>query len=266
MKTSKAHSLGLGKKNSPKASNLTSPLKRTSPKGSSLAPKKETELSVMRRLDIDPAEVARVPREVSEILNRCFSNGTKNFPRQRIFEYSALSSHPCAIAFTRSVQSIRRKSDLRQLSFEALCVHAHVNPVELLGAILMSAKTLKGTESTLKAIMAHPDVVQATLDAATSGDPVVVGGQVLRDKNGELIRYKGDVAAQRLVHEFSATRFLPVSKGGSIEINFGLGRPAEEREEQDTDADREWDDAFPDMGEAIHGWSADKHRLLESGK
>ena len=41
----------------------------------------------------------------------------------------------------------------------------------------------------------------------------------------KVLRYDhGDVAAQRIMHE--AMGFLPTKKGGEVNINFGLGRPA----------------------------------------
>jgi hypothetical protein len=226
--------------------------------------------AILRRLDIDPAEVRMCPTEPGEMLTRVMGTGVgrkghDSFPRQKVLAFAAVSNHPLCIAFTNAVRDIR-KSDLNLLSFEAMCVRARVSPVELLGPLLLAAKSMKGAESALKAILAHPDVVQATIDNAQSGDPIMVGGEPLRDKKGELVRYRGDVAAQRLVHEFSATRFLPVAKGGGVEINFGFGRPQEEREQGDPDADQDWDDAFPDMGEMIQECSGNRHKMLEAGK
>jgi hypothetical protein len=119
---------------------------------------------------------------------------------------------------------------------------------------------MKATESALKAILAHPEVVQATVDSAIEGAPVVVNGKPVFDEKGKVLRYDhGDVAAQRIMHE--ALGFLPTKKGG-VEINFGFGRPADERD--DSDADEDWDETFPDLGEQITSWSADKHRMLEA--
>jgi hypothetical protein len=135
----------------------------------------------------------------------------------------------------------------------------------MLGAILMAAKSMKATESALKAILAHPDVVEATIDAATQGSPLLhQDGKPFLDKRGRPILVgHGDDKAQRMLHE--ATGFLPTKKGGGIEINLGFGRPAEERDE-DSDDDADWDDAFPALGEQIQEFSADKHKLLEGGK
>lgn len=215
----------------------------------------------MRRLDIDPEDVAAAPK-VTEILSRCFGRNSDRFPRREVFNYLSSSNAPCAIEFLKSMRQIA-PADLPYLSLEAMCVRARVNPLELLGAILVSAKQLKATESALKAILAHPDVVEATVDAAKQGDPVLVNGQTVLDKAGNIVRYKGDVAAQRLLHE--AVGFLPSKKGGGIAINFGFGRPADDRD-GDTDADSDWDDAFPDMGSEIQSLSEQKHKMLEAKK
>lgn len=207
-----------------------------------------------------------MPEEPAEILRRCLGdgrghNGANSLPRKKILAFAAVSTQPCAIKFMKALRTVAEQ-DKNKLSFEAMCVFARVNPVEMLGAILMAAKSMKATESALKAIMAHPDVVQATVDAASLGIPLMSkNGEVVKDENGKVIRLNhGDVAAQRIMHE--AVGFLPSKKGGGIEINFGFGRPAEDRD-PDSDADSDWDDAFPSLGDAVQEWSADKHKLLE---
>ena len=197
----------------------------------------------MKRLDIDPAEVALVPHEPAEILSRCFGGSRKTLPRKQIFAFAAVSNQPCAMAFMHALRDIK-PADLKLLSLEAMCVRAKVNPVELLGAILMSAKSMKATESAMKAILAHPDVVDATVETALM--PGMVGQ-----------------ADRKMLHE--AVGFLPTKKGGGVEINFGFGRPAEDRDE-DSDADADWDEAFPQLGDNIQNWSSDKHRMLEGKK
>lgn len=184
-----------------------------------------------------------MPREPAEILTRCLGDGRKGaLPRQRIMAFAAVSNHPCAMAFTEAMRQIK-KADLQLLSFEAMCVRAHVSPVELLGAILMAAKSMKATESALKAILAHPEVVDATVEMAKVPGPA-------------------GFSDRKMLHE--ALGFLPTKKGG-VEINFGFGRPADERDEE-SDVDQDWDEAFPPLGEQIQEWSGDKHKMLEGGK
>lgn len=186
-----------------------------------------------------------MPREPSEILTRCLHdgrghNGANSLPRKKILAFAAVSNQPCAVQFMNALRKVKEQ-DRNKLSFEAMCVFARVNPVEMLGAILMAAKSMKATESALKAIMAHPDVVDATVETAK-----------VQGMTGH--------ADRKLLHE--AVGFLPTKKGGGIEINFGFGRPAEERD-PDSDADHDWDEAFPPLGEAIQTWSEEKHKMLE---
>lgn len=199
---------------------------------------------MLRRLDIDSEQVALVPTEPAEILTRCFGGGAyEKFPRKKVFSYAEASQELVCQRFMAAVRSVK-PDDLDYLSFEALCVKAAVSPLELLGAILMAAKSLKATESALKAILAHPDVIDTTVETAKLPGPA-------------------GYSDRRMLHE--AVGFLPTRKGGGIEINFGFGRPAEERGEN-TDADEAWDESFPDMGSQIQTWSADKHKMLERGK
>ena len=193
----------------------------------------------MRRLDIDPEMVALVPKEPEEILTRCLSNNSL-FPRERMLSFAACSNQPAAVALTSAVRKIKA-ADLAKMSFGALCVFARVNPMELLGAVMAAAINMKAVESKMKAAMAHPEVVDATIKTA-------------KKKGAE------GFADRKMLHE--AVGFLPTRKGGGIEINFGFGRPAEEREE-DSDADASWDETFPELGGEIQQFSAEKHKLLE---
>lgn len=192
----------------------------------------------MRRLDIDPDDVAAAPKEPSEILTRCLGV-KKGLPRQRILDFAAVSQQPCAMRFTAAMHRLNPK-DVKNLSFEAMCVHAQVSPLEMLGAIMASAINMKAVESKLKAALAHPDVVQSTIKAAKN------------QKFGQ--------ADRKMLHE--AVGFLPTKQGGGIEINLGFGRPVEDREGGDEEAD--WDEAFPALGEVIQDLSADKHKVLEA--
>ena len=180
--TKKPPSAGLEIVPSPKASKSTTPSSRRkipskgSPKGSALVSTgSRAANAILRRLDIDPAEVALMPREPAEILTRCLGDG-KRLPRQRILSFAAVSNDAVAVAFMGAIRKIPAL-DLKQLSFEAMCVRARVSPVALMGAVVVAAKSMKATESALKAILAHPEVVQATVDAATEGTPVLVGGK-----------------------------------------------------------------------------------------
>lgn len=193
----------------------------------------------MRRLDIDPKVVALMPTEPAEILTRCLGGKRKDFPRKQVFAYCAASTMPVCRKFLDAIGTVG-KVDLAMLSFEAMCVKAAVSPLEMLGAILMSAKSLKATESALKAILSHPDVIDTTVETAKIPGPA-------------------GYSDRRMLHE--AVGFLPTKKGG-MEINIGFGRTAEEREEE-SDADDAWDETFPPLGKQIQDWSENKNKLLE---
>lgn len=200
-----------------------------------------TPVAVLRRLDIDPILVQAAPK-ITESLQACFGKWTKGNPREQIINYLAVSDSLEAKSFLEAWRSIPKR-DLQSLSIEAVCVRASISPLALFGAIVMAARSMKAQVSALKAILAHPDVVDATVGTAKLLGPA-------------------GTADRKLLHE--AIGFLPTKKGG-MEINIGFGRPAEEKDEE-TDADETWDDAFPPLGDAVKEWSADKHKLLEAGK
>jgi hypothetical protein len=196
---------------------------------------------------------------ITDILVRCLGGTEKRPPKQQVIHFLAASNDPSAQAYMTSCRTIKAL-DLSRLTIEAICVHAQVSPLQVLGAVLTAAKSMKGMESALKAIVSHPDVLDATIKAATDHIPIVA--DVLGKKI--VVGYSnGDIKAQTILHE--AAGFLPRKGGNGVNINFGFGRPAEERNE-DTDADTDWDEAFPALGEQIQEWSSDKHKLLEAGK
>lgn len=180
---------------------------------------------------------------ITDILVRCLGGTEQRPPREQVIRFLSASNDPSAVAYINSCREIKAE-DLRRLSIEAICVHAQVSPLQVLGAVLTSAKSMKSMESALKSILSHPDVVQTTIDSANLLGPA-------------------GTADRKLMHE--AIGFLPTKKGGDFNINFGFGRPKEERDE-DTDADADWDEAFPSLGEQIQEMSSNKHKLLESGK
>ncbi|MGC9293319.1 MAG: hypothetical protein ACP5EP_11465 [Acidobacteriaceae bacterium] len=184
-----------------------------------------------------------MPTEPREILCRCFGVGEGHaFPTSRVFSFISASNSVCCKKFMAAMQMIS-PSDLERLSFEAMCVYARVSPMELLGEILVAAKSLKGTESALKAILSHPEVVQSTIDSANL--PGAAG-----------------TADRKMMHE--ALGFLPTKKGG-VQINMGFGRPPEDRTEGD-ESEEAWDACFPSLGAQVSEWSVSKHKLLEEVK
>jgi hypothetical protein len=124
-----------------------------------------------------------------------------------------------------------------------VCLAAKVSPLEILGAILMAAKNLKAQESALKAILAHPDVIDATVMTASLPGPA-------------------GFADRKMLHE--AVGFLPTKQGSPISINFGMGGKKDEGGDRDDD-DVAFEEAFPTISGELEGWS-DARRLLTEGK
>lgn len=200
-----------------------------------------TPVAILRRLDIDPEEVASAPK-ITESLQSCFGKFTKGNPREQIINYLAVSDAPEARAFLKSWRGIA-KSDTERLSIEAVCVHALVSPLAVFGAIVMAARNLKGQESALKAILAHPDVIDSTVLSA------------------KLIGPAGH-ADRKILHE--AVGFLPTRKGSEVEINF-FGKKADKNDDSSDDDEEAWDDAFPSISGNLEKWSENR-RAITDGK
>lgn len=196
---------------------------------------------ILRRLDIDPEEVRHAP-PVTDVLVRCLGGSEKRPPKQQVINFLSASNDEGAKAYLASCRSIP-KSDLSRLTIEAICVHAQVNPLQVLGAVLASAKSMKAMESALKSILSHPDVVEATVQTA------------------KLIGPAG-TADRRLMHE--AIGFLPTRKGGGVEINF-FGKPKDDGDDESDDEEKAWDEAFPLVSANLEAWSGNR-RALTDGK
>lgn len=214
----------------------------------------------MKRLDIDPEDVASC-YQITETLQSCFPTKDNRIPRKAILNYLAACNMPVAINLLKSLKTIA-ESDRDQIGFEALCVYARINPLELLGAVVAGVREIKLRESALKSILAHPDVVQATIDAATSRTPLIVDGRPVRDIDGSIVRIdNGSHADRKLLH--TAMGFLPTKKGSEIEINL-FGRKEDKDDDDELDDDEQaWDDAFPLISGKLETWSDDRKRLTD---
>lgn len=195
----------------------------------------------LKRLDIDFDELDALP-SITETLMSCFNKtGDDYFPRKQVINFLAGSTAPAAVALLEEWRKIP-KHDLSRVSIEAVCLKAEVSPLEILGAIMMAARTMKGQESALKAILAHPEVVGATIETAM------------------LIGPAGDTS-RRMLHE--ATTFLPMRNGQSIAIN--LGAPKKDGDEGgDGDDEQKFYDAFPTISGSLEKWS-ERRRNLSDG-
>lgn len=150
------------------------------------------------------------------------------------------SAEPSVVEFLK-VYDKTPSCDRKQIPLEAIALKAESNFNELLGAIVMSFRSIQAQKSALKAMAAHPDVVDATVESA---------------------KLKGGYSDRKMLHE--AVGFLPTPKGTSINFSFGQqGKMPEAEEENDTLSPPEVTELFPMITEREEKWQADRSRLLE---
>lgn len=214
---------------------------------------------------MDQEELEAAPR-ITDILVRTFQSRGGRVPRIQTIEYLQASTSLEALAFLNVYREMN-VTDRACVPLEAICIAAKVSPLAILGAVLMAAKNLKAQESALKAIIAHPDVIDATIDAATQGTPILIGGQPVLDKRGRpILSGHGDVKAQTILHQ--AIGFLPTKQGSSIAINLLGGGKSKDGDDEDSDADAAFDEAFGSPGEIagqLEQWGTNR-RALTDGK
>ena len=181
-----------------------------------------------------------VPK-VSEDIAACFGKD-KRFPREKVINLLAGSPLPAARAFIETWKQISKK-DWDVLPFEAVCVKACVSPVEMLGVIVKSATYIAAQKSALKAILAHPEVVDATIDNA-------------KKELGFMDR--------KMLHE--AVGFLATKQGSSIAINVNQPTAESKNSENPVEVEEKaWMNSFPRISESLETWS-ERRRQLGDGK
>lgn len=177
--------------------------------------------------------------------------------RTRIFETLKFSPEPDARKFLEFVWGLGVENQ-EKLPIEALCLAADVHPLKLIGALLVGARDTSRMESALKTMIAHPEVVDRTIQAATEREPIVMNGNIIGHTHGS-------VKDRELVHK--AVGWLPSPKGSSINVNlFGdqghrLQEPAEDDGEESL-----MDSVFGHDAREIENWGEDRRRLLEAPK
>jgi len=191
-------------------------------------PRKEAALSrFLKGTGIRPSQVENAPN-LTRILGK----------RTSVIDAMRFSQEPAVIEFLKVYDSTP-VCDRKQVPFEAVALKAQCNFSELLGAIILSFRSVQAQKSAVLAMGSHPDVVQATINDALS--------------------VKGAVA-QKMLHE--AVGFLPTPKGTSI--NFNLGQNDKPEEDEDKESAPEINELFPMITERQEKWQADRSRLLES--
>ena len=198
-------------------------------------------IAAMQRLDLDPSDVEALP-QITESINSVFGTGQNGgMKRVVVLNYLAASPAPAAIRFMETYRLIPKK-DAENLPIEAVCLKAEVPPLEILGALAQAAVGVKKMESALKLAIAHPDIVQASIEAA---------------------KEKGGFGDRQMLNQVIG--FLPTKQGQNIAINLLGGGQAQVATDEATEEDDAWDRCFPSISAKMEQWS-DKRRLLTEGK
>ena len=117
----------------------------------------------------------------------------------------------------------------------------------MLGAIVISLRTRTLQKSTLKAVLAHPEVMDATITNAKTPE---------------------GITDRKMLHSMPAIGFLPGPQGSQFQVNLGvLNAPPQQRALPSGDDD----DDSPDINEVLlpitgvlEGWNNDRRALLKA--
>lgn len=138
------------------------------------------------------------------------------------------------------------EADQGRLSIEAVCVGAGVDTESLCGCIMGALRDRKVQESTLKVVLQHPKVMDATLKSAMVKGP------------------KGH-ADRKMIHSMPIIGFLPGPQGSQFNVNLGvLNAPQPQARNADDDSELSVNDVFPPITEVLEGWNNDRRKLLKA--
>lgn len=190
-------------------------------------------------MKVSQEEIDRSPN-ISDMIQRLLGKTAKAIAALRF------SSDPIVESLL-DVYDKLPSGDRHLVPLEAICIKADVTAPAILGALMICIRQTKGQESAMKLMIAHPDIVQKTISYAKTA-----GG----DKD------------RKMLHE--ASGFLPTKQGGNINVNLlGGGQPqltATRADEEESDEDESFRQAFPSISGKIEEWSEDRRKLLEAGK
>jgi hypothetical protein len=162
--------------------------------------------------------------------------------RRKVINAMRFSDEPEILSFLKVWDAIP-KCDRTQIPLEAVMLKAQVSFKHLMGAYVVSFRSIQMQKSALRAMALHPDIVDST---------------------GDYAKLPGGDRDRRMLHE--AVGFLPTSKGASINFNFP-GSEAKMPEEQPVESDTlqapEVDDLFPLITEREESWQQARTKLLE---
>lgn len=132
--------------------------------------------------------------------------------------------------------------DRKQIPFEAVALKARCNFSELLGAIILSFRSVQAQKSAVEAMALHPQIVAAGARVALTD---------------------GGVSDRKMLHE--ATGFLPTHKGTSINFNVGQNGKPDASEDDAAAVETDMEHLFPRTVRKQEEWQADRTRMLEGG-
>lgn len=184
----------------------------------------------LKSTNLSPADIRRAP-------SLAFLGG-----RDEVISTMRYSRHPAILQFL-GVWDQTPERDRQQIPFEAIALKARIDIAELIGAYLLTFRTLQQQKSALLAMSAHPEVVEKTIEFAHL-------------ENGMWDR--------RMVHD--AVGFLPSPRGPGVVINQNFGQLTEEQETEakfDTATAPDIEDIFPLINEREEKWQNSRQKLLE---
>jgi hypothetical protein len=204
------------------------------------------EEQALRRLNLTSDELERVERSpaITPLLK------TSEIGHEAAIAILRYSFEPVATVFLACYDRLP-KGDREVLPIEVIGVRAGVGMLELLGAIMLAAKSKIGQESALLAITSHPAVLKKTIEYA---------------------ELPGGIQDRRLLHE--AVNFVPGKKGFNMNFHFGA-QPAKEastapavesEEDEDEDENPDFNNLFPMVTDRLEEWGDMRNRLLEAPK
>lgn len=143
------------------------------------------------------------------------------------------------------------KGDRKYLSLEAVCVGAEVETEAMLGVILASLRDRTLQKSALRAVLAHPEIMDATIFSAALPGPA-------------------GHADRKMLHSMPAIGFLPGPQGSQFQVNLGVLNASPQHEQKalgsgndDDDDDLDVSDVFPPITRVLEGWNNDRRALLK---
>lgn len=153
------------------------------------------------------------------------------------------SRHPAILSFL-AVWDDTPFRDRKQIPLSAIALKAQVDISELIGAYLLSFRSLQQQKSALAAMASHPEVVESTIEFA---------------------KRPSGYADRRMLHE--AVGFVATPRGLSITQNFAQALQPEsmpeEEEKVETATAPDIEDIFPQINEREEGWQSTRQKLLE---